>query len=326
MSRPPSPPSPTVAGRVPFVDQVLLPFLLEAQNSDGGWGYRPVHRSGVEPTCWTVLALAGSPERSECAAAVSRGRDWLLGTQLADGSWPAFQGRNEGCWVTSLACLALHKKGDAPGAVDRGLQWLCNAWPGEGSFWRRLLARLNRANKVTRQNSALRGWSWTPGTTSWVEPTACALLLLRNLFPQALPPAAAKRQQLAEAMLYDRMCPDGGWNSGNPLVYGVAGAPLVAPAAWALLALENHRERAENQKCLNWLALAYEQIQGPGSLALAHLCLRTYGRPAPPLEPPLERLYAANRFLRNVPVTAFAAMALAPQCGWLRRTAAGARQ
>ena len=28
-------------------------------------------------------------------------------------------------------------------------------------------------------------------------------------------------------MLYDRMCPGGGWNCGNPKVYGVAGEPLV---------------------------------------------------------------------------------------------------
>ncbi len=314
------------SGQASFGDRICLPFLRDAQNPDGGWGYRPAHHSAIEPTCWALLALAGSEESSELAAACRRGRDWLLGTQLPDGSWPAFPGQSRGCWVTPLACLALHEPGNTSGATARGVEWLCDAWPGEGSLWWRLRARLSRSSSLVRQNSSLRGWSWTPGTSSWVEPTAYVLLMLRNLFPEALSRRAGKRQQLAEAMLYDRMCPDGGWNSGNPFVYGVAGEPLVAPTAWALLALENHRERAENQKSLNWLALAYEQILGPGSLALAHLCLRTYGRPAPPLEPALERLYAANRFLQSVTVTAFAAMALAPQCGWLRRAAAGARQ
>lgn len=312
-------------GQASFRDRICVPFFRDTQNPDGGWGYRPAHRSAIEPTCWVLLALAGSEEHSELAAASRRGREWLLGTQLPDGSWPAFPGQNTGCWVTPLACLALHESGDGSDATTRGVEWLCDAWPGEGSLWRRLRARLSRSSSVVRQNNSLRGWSWTPGTSSWVEPTAYVLLMLRNLFSDALPRRAAKRQQLAEAMLYDRMCPDGGWNSGNPFVYGVAGEPLVAPTAWALLALENHRERPENQKSLNWLALAYEQIQGTGSLALAHLCLRTYGRAAAPLEPALEPLYAANRFLQSVPVTAFAAIALEPVCEWLRRPAAGAR-
>jgi len=158
-----------------------------------------------------------------------------------------------------------------------------------------------------------------------VEPTAYALVLFRNLFPHGAPRAVAKRRQLAEAMLYDRMCPQGGWNSGNPSVYGVAGEPLVGPTAWALLGLENRREREENQKSLDWLAGAYEQAQGPGSLALAHICLESYGRPTQPLEPRLRCLHEANEFLQSVPVAAFAAMALDSASGWWGQRARGAR-
>lgn len=79
---------------------------------------------------------------------------------------------------------------------------------------------------MVRQDSRLRGWNWTPGTASWVEPTAHALLLLRMLPPETLPSPAARGRQLAEQMLFDRMCPGGGWNSGNPLIYGVAGVLL----------------------------------------------------------------------------------------------------
>ncbi len=299
-----------------------MPFLREAQNADGGWGYRPTHRSAVEPTCWALLALAGL---AEFERARGRGRDWLLAAQLPDGSWPAFAGQKEGCWVTPLACLALHEDRAAPDAVGKGLDWLCDSWPGEGSLWRRLQQRLFVPSNVVRQNPSLRGWSWTPGTSSWVEPTAYGLMLLRNLFPDGLPRRVARRRQLAEAMLYDRMCPDGGWNSGNPFVYGVAGEPLVGPTAWALLALQDSRERAENQKSLEWLASAYEQAQGPGSLALAHLCLEIHGRATRPLEPALRRSYEANGFLESVPVAAFAALALSPAGGWLRWTAGGAR-
>lgn len=303
------------AGKGSFREPFCLPFLRQAQNADGGWGYHPAGRSAVEPTCWAALALAG---RSDSEQARARATDWLLAAQLPDGSWPAFAGQKEGCWVAPLACLALHERKDAQDAVARGLEWLCNAWPAEGSLWQRLRLRLFVSSSVLRQDYSLRGWSWTPRTSSWVEPTAYALILLRRLFPDAPPRHVAKRQQLGEAMLYDRMCSGGGWNSGNPSVYGVAGEPLVGPTVWALLALEHGRERTENRKSLDWLAGACEQAQGPGSLALAHLCLETYGRPTPPLEPRLLRFYEANRFLQNVCVAAFAAMALDPANGWWR--------
>ena len=301
-------------------------FLREVQNPDGGWGYRPANRSAVEPTCWALLALAGTHEGTGLERAASRGRDWLLATQLPDGSWPAFPGQQEGCWVTPLACLALREHDAAPDALAKGLNWLCDAWPGESTLWQRLRLRLFAPSSQVRQNHSLRGWSWTPSTGSWVEPTAYALILLRNLFPGVGPRRVLKRRQLAEAMLYDRMCPEGGWNSGNPFVYGVAGDPLIGPTVWALLALQKHRERAENRKSLDWLAGVYEQAQGPGSLALAHICLETYGRAPWPLEPELKRLYQMNRFLENVVVAAFAAMALDPAAGWRRWAAGGAPQ
>ncbi len=144
---------------------------------------------------------------------------------------------------------------------------------------------------LVRQNAALRGWSWTPGTSSWVEPTACALILLHELHgSKPFPPDAEKRRALAEAMLYDRMCPGGGWNSGNAEVYGVAGQPLVGPTVWALLALQKYRERAENQEALRWLLATQEQIEGPGSLALAHICFRVYGCNAPSIVPALREI------------------------------------
>ncbi|WP_366946238.1 prenyltransferase/squalene oxidase repeat-containing protein, partial [Thermoflexus sp.] len=36
-------------------------FLENAQNPDGGWGYRPGGRSTVEPTGAALLALADLP-------------------------------------------------------------------------------------------------------------------------------------------------------------------------------------------------------------------------------------------------------------------------
>ena len=46
-------------------------------------------------------------------------------------------------------------------------------------------------------------------------------------------------------MLYDRMCPGGGWNCGNPMVYGVPGEALIVPTVWALLALRDEPKKTE---------------------------------------------------------------------------------
>jgi hypothetical protein len=111
-------------------------------------------------------------------------------------------------------------------------------------------------------------------------------------------------------MLYDRMCPGGGWNSGNPLVYGVAGVPRIGPTAWALLALREQAERVENQLSLEWLEGAYGTIHGAASLALAHRCLAAYGRRVSPLAPALGKLYPQNRFLENALTHAWILLAL----------------
>jgi hypothetical protein len=149
---------------------------------------------------------------------------------------------------------------------------------------------------------------------------------LKNLSGELLPPSSGKRVRLAEAMLYDRMCPGGGWNAGNPLVYGVAGMPRVGPTVWALLALLDQRDRPENRKSLDWLSAAFPEIQGPGSLALAHLCLQAHGRAvlgnrksSPVLETSLRTRQAVNQFLMNVPVVAWAAIALSGVPDWLIR-------
>lgn len=312
-----------------FTQDICLPFLREAQTPEGGWGYRPGGRNAVEPTCWALLALKAAPPSREFENSAGRACDWLLGSQLPDGSWPAQPGQQAGeqagCWVTALACLALREHACASQAVAHGMEWLGKAWPREGGFVWRLRKRFRTAPNVVRGNFSLRGWSWTPGTASWVEPTSYALMLLRTIpsehrssrLASRLASGLEKRRQLGQAMLYDRMCPDGGWGCGSPLVYGVAAQPAIGPTVWALLALRENHNWPENQKSLGWLEEAYDHICGPGSLALAHLCLRAYGRPTPPLEPALRDHFGKNQFLYNVSVVAWVAIALgAPQSWW----------
>jgi hypothetical protein len=303
------------AAETSFVEQVCLPLLRKAQNADGGWGFHPGAASRAEATCWALHALAGFSQ-PEAPETMVRGFQFLRAAQLPDGSWPSTPEEKTGCWVTSLACWALLSDRDSSPTVAAGLHWLCRDWPRDSTLWRRLLARVSSERHIFPIDDSLRGWGWTPHTSSWVEPTSFALLALAQ-GPSALrPPAAARRRQLAEAMLYDRMCPGGGWNSGNPRVYGVAGEPLVVPTVWALLALRDYPERAENVASLDWLEHAIANIQGAGSLALARICLKTYGRAWPSGAPELHDFHRKNEFLQSLQVTAWTCLALNPR-QWL---------
>jgi len=304
-------------GDTPLLERVYLPFLLEARNPDGGWGYRRGSQSAVEPTAWVLLALHSCAVCDSVPDACRAGIYWLTESQLPDGSWPSFAGQPRGCWVTAVASLALYTHRHSPDRVARGLQWLAKTWPVEGRLWRRIRLKLLRQDRVVRQNLSLRGWSWTPGTASWVEPTAYALIAFRHIPKELHPRDAERRQRLAQRMLYDRMCPEGGWNSGNPLVYGAAGIPRIGPTVWALLALRDYTDRQETRRSLDWLEQAYSQIQGPGSLALAHLCLQCYERRAPALESSLAALNSNNQFLGDTLAAAWAAIALSGRPRWL---------
>ncbi len=299
-----------------FVETSCLPFLQQVQNTDGGWGFRPGSQSRVEPTCWALHALLNSswPDKSPL---VARGFQFLLTAQLLDGSWPSSPEETVGSWVTSLACWALLADSDSAKAVGAGINWLCEDWPRDSTPWRRFLRSFSSQRRISGQNDSLRGWGWTPRTSSWVEPTSFAVLVLQMTPGEFLPHAAARRQQLAEELLYDRMCPGGGWNCGNPLVYGVAGEPLVIPTAWALMALRKHPDRSENLLSLEWLEKNLPITHGPGSLALARICLETYGRSLPTNAPDLSDVYRKNEFLGNIQVTAWACLALNPRNTWL---------
>jgi len=291
-----------------FSNTYCLEFLIANQNCDGGWGFHPAAPSAVEATAWALAALLASGSASP-AKARTAARDWLLKAQLADGSWPAFPGHQQGCWLTSVVALALHRQGGAQHAVERGLDWVLKAWPAEGTLWWRVRRAL-LPPRESRQDTSLRGWNWTPGTASWVEPTAHALLLLRALPLAMLSPAAAKRRELGERMLFDRMCPGGGWNNGNPLIYGVAGVTRIGPTAWALLALRDHADRPEIQMSLARFESSYAAIHGAASLALAHRCLVAYGRGAAGFAGAIEKLYSHNRFFENMLTLAWVALAL----------------
>jgi hypothetical protein len=300
-----------------FVSDFCLPFLRNSQNADGGWGFRPGSESRVEPTSWAALALQASGNALVSTGMLDRGFQFLREAQLADGSWAASPEVATGCWVTSLACWVLTADAPSHEAIAAGLKWLCDDWPRDSARWRRLIARFSSAHNVSAQDDSLCGWGWTPRTSSWVEPTSFALLLLARAPKQAWPPSAGKRRELARRMLYDRMCPGGGWNCGNPMVYGVPGEALIVPTVWALLALRDEPTRPEFVMSLDWLEKNVGDVRGAGSRALGRIGLEICGRKWPATGATFGDFYGRSKFLQSVPVAAWTYLALCSHREWL---------
>ena len=183
-----------------MAETVCVPMLRGAQNEDGGWGFRPGVQSRVEATCWAVKALSGMQEKSGGDAAdaerIERGLKFLTAAQLSNGSWAAMPGETTGSWVTSLACwtLAGLDTQKYAKAIAVGLRWVCDDWPKDSSWLQKTLRKLSSAKKLAKQNDSYRGWGWTPGTSSWVEPSSFALLALEHAGTVGLADIAAKRR------------------------------------------------------------------------------------------------------------------------------------
>jgi squalene cyclase len=253
-----------------------LSLLENLQNDDGGWGFHAGGQSRVEPTSWAVRALSHSAESGD-AKNFRRATDFLRSRQLPDGSWPACAEMSAGSWITSLTCSALAADPESAKYVAAGLRWLCDDFPRDSSPWRRFVRRIRNESHLAKQNDLYRGWGWTPKTSSWVEPTAFALMALRDAPAAQLPENASQRRELAVDLLYDRMCPGGGWNCGNPSVYGVDGEALVLPTCWALLALRQAQVKPGRALSLAWLQKEFANIESAASLAVARMTLENYG-------------------------------------------------
>jgi hypothetical protein len=118
-------------------------------------------------------------------------------------------------------------------------------------------------------------------------------------------------------MLFDRMCPGGGWNSGNPLVYGAAGEPQVGPTVWALLALRKNAARPEVRKSLEWLATNQNRIHTLESMALTKIALDAFGSNSAELRAALDALCSSDDTLWPVMGAAWAVLAKSDLHDWL---------
>jgi hypothetical protein len=250
--------------------------LIANQRAAGTWGYGG-NQDSVESTCLAILAL-----RQNAGVKLSRAIQALLGLQNADGSWPAFTGDEpEGCWATALAVLCLVETGHATKHMASGIQWLIDARGREANWlWR---WKLRTFDNQVQFDPAKFGWSWVSGTTSWVIPTAFALIALAHARQRGYNRTAqlVERVELGTSMLLDRVCPGGGWNSGNGVAFGVALAPHIEATSIALLALLGHEKEQGVQRSLHWLVNRLAGCPSPYSLAWGVVAIAAYRRICP---------------------------------------------
>ena len=162
-------------------------------------------------------------------------------------------------------------------------------------------------DRQVRFDPSKSGWPWVPDTVSWVAPTALSILAFRAWHRKS------QRLSTAAAMLLDRACPQGGWNAGNSVVFGVSLDPHPDFTAMAVLALRDCGPAHEilQVRSLDYLGRRLEGSSSPYSLAWAVMALSACGhRGADHLRSQLERCAAARSDTLPHRVLALAALAL----------------
>ena len=247
-----------------------LARLQTAQNTDGGWGYFPGKQSWLEPTAYALLALLGEPGGGE---AFERGWRLLRRWQLPSGGWQACAGVHEPHWATSLAVLVHCVTGVYDEAFRAGVAWLLASTGSESRAFARVAHWLRPS--AVEFNPKLLGWPWQAGTSSWIEPTAHALMALGRVVGRVDLAGLEGRIDVGKRMLLDRQSSDGGWNYGNRRVLGADLPSYPETTALALMALDGHPAVAW-ATALERVERLWHETRSPLARAWLGACLLQY--------------------------------------------------
>jgi hypothetical protein len=253
-------------------------FLRDTQNSDGGWAYFAGKHSWLEPTIYAALALNGEPAGDRAFA-------FVRSCALADGGWRMSADVATANWTTALCVTLYLVKSVQDDAFRKGVRWMLNTVGAEGSFLGRI-ATLLHPDQVDI-DASLQGWPWRPDNSSWVEPTAHALVALKKIEKHgvAVPNLLSLRARVetGEKMLIDRRCGDGGWNYGNKRVWNTPLPSYPETTALALLGLQG-RPASELTQSLGAGARWIRETPSPLAKAWLGISLRNWGLIVEPAE------------------------------------------
>lgn len=235
----------------------LRDALLSGRNTDGGWPYHAGRASRLEPTSWASLSLGESP---------SSLANWKIST---DGLLAAVGSYSPNFTAHAVALISMRALGIEHAAGNARLIQAIRDVKGKKL----------RASDINRQDNSLQGWSWTPDTFSWVEPTAWCLLALKLWRSEGFE-IRTDRIDEGERLLIDRCGQDGGWNYGNSNMLGQELKSFVPTTALGLLALQDRRSLPEVQRSQAFLEQNALSERSGLALSLALIALRIYERPA----------------------------------------------
>ena len=285
-----------------------IDLLLGAQNEDGGWGAVKGKRSNTESTSFALMALK-SLDGESFEQQVTEGLKWLLRHQKDDGSWPLSDASTQGSWTTPIAVLALLPFQDQRDHALRAAKWVLTQEGKKPGWITALLFRLSLVPKTVELDPYLRGWSWTPGAFSWVEPTSYSLMALKKLKPSLAGTNCEERIRQGEMLIYDRMCENGGWNYGNSRVLGEALWPYPDVTAVALIALQDRAANEANQTSVRALGAMMREAASGTALGWGTLCFTLYNQDVREWKKMLEKNFEKTRFLGETKAVALALLA-----------------
>lgn len=225
-------------------------------------GYASGDTATTEPMAWGAVALARAG-RSNCAERAAR---WLANRQRHNGAVPANSTADGPYWTTSLAVLAWQEVDAAQfeHQIAAGVRWLLSE-KGDAPPQRSHIGH----------DTTLLGWSWNPGTHSWLEPTAFATMALKQAGYSEHP-----RTREAVRLLVDRLLPAGGANYGNTIVLGQELLPHLQPTAVVLQALAGENINDPRiKRSLDYIEQQIAEPTGCSSLAHALMALAAWNRP-----------------------------------------------
>lgn len=282
----------------------LLNFLSQNQNPDGGWGYFPRKQSALEPTAYAMMALQQAWGNDEV---LRKALYFVKVSQTGEGGWPINTADTEtAVWVSPLVGLALLTVAGFGSNCQRAFAFVLRTFGTMPKTWLLHLSEWLGYGNPANVNTNLGGWAWNSGTATWVEPTCYALLFLKRLRGKIHDKKVEGTITEAEAMVYNRMCKNGGWNYGNAQVLGEELRPYPLTTSLALIALQEHSSRTENQKSLAYLKHAILTEKSALSLCVACLCLDIYSQEWQSVSKQLDDLYEETQFMQSVKTTALA--------------------
>ncbi len=226
----------------------------------GGFALRPGSQYRPDATAWAVMALCLwglsadllRPPRAKIAV-----------EQDKDGRIVVAQDQPQAFWPTALAIFAWHGEAEFDEPRARAVTFLLQTTGTHGKKGK---------DDPAGHDTSIRGWPWTEGTHSWVEPTSLSIAALRTAGYES-------HERVGEGvrLFMDRQLVSGGWNYGNTTVFGTELAAMPESTGLALSALSGLVKKQDVSRSIAQIKDTVESLITPFSLGWAILGLAAWG-------------------------------------------------